>query len=324
MERKEIWSLVPHSGLRARLTQGDVLAGRYIVAGRLEARAGCDAYVVQDLDHKKHYTMLIPRREQEGGYATKRVNELVENAQCLLAHRDESLCLRDLLHVDGSWAFITDQWVRKSLAQIVTEQGALEERRVLLLMIDVARALRLAHSTGVFHGGFGPESVFIRPGDGHVALCGFGLFVPYESTGDDELTLTDGNSESYLSAYLSPEAVGGTDEPRGPQGDVWAFGLCLYFVLAGKLPFAEQSLSGITSAIQGLHPHQLRKLGLRPELRSILIGCLEQDPQERFTSLEPVLASLLSIHRGLDTVPDSTPDSCGARMLRWSKRLFRQ
>lgn len=318
-----MWSEIPHSGIRRRLNQGFVIERRYSVSGRLEARSLCDVYVVRDFVQQDHLTLLVPRREFEGGYNQSQYLSILEGAKRLLSLRSERQCLRALVELDGQFGLITDQWIRRSLVEIISESGPLPERRALSVMLGVARALNEAHDALVSHENLSPESIFVRPGDDHVVVCNFGLFPrPTSKDLDREVTLTETNSQAFLSPYFSPEQIS-KQHPTDAQTDIWSFGLCLYFALLGRLPFAGESLSGLTSNIDQFKVGDLEELQISPELRFLIIGCLQRQRQRRFPSMNQVIDQLQAIRQSQDTLPDTPPPSFRIRLSRWAARARR-
>jgi len=320
MQQKNIWSIAPSSGTRRRIRQGVTLAGRYKVVGRLPSQGRCDRYAVHDLITERHFTLILPRTEDEGGYTSAQRAELTGDALRLLTLGSSGICLIDVLDVGDQRGFLTDQWVRCSAAQMIDEYGAMDERRALHIMTQVAAVMMQAHAIGVTHKNLAPQCVFIRPGDEHAAVCDFGLFAPRsEPDSAGEFTLTEANTEIHLSPYLPPEVTDGELEAPDTQGDVWSFGVTLHYLVAGRLPFAHESLSAMTLSIPEVDPEQLTQMVASAGMRNVIMGCLQTDRSRRFRDMATVHQCLEALRQRAEDAA-GPPDSWARRVVNWSRR----
>ena len=149
----------------------------------------------------------------------------------------------------------------------------------------LASALAAAHAAGVVHRDLKPENVMITR-DGRVKLLDFGLAKWAESS-----TLTEQGVVVGTAAYMAPEQLRG--KKSGTAGDLWAFGVVLYQMLAGETPFGGER-KGMVHAILFEDPPALRDL--RPDvpeaLERIAARCLAKEPGERYPDASAILAEL--------------------------------
>ena len=124
---------------------------------------------------------------------------------------------------------------------------------------QLASALAAAHAAGVFHRDLKPENVMITR-DGRVKLLDFGLAKWAESA-----TLTEQGVVVGTAAYMAPEQLRGDES--GTAGDLWAFGVVLYQMLAGERPFGGER-KGMVHSILFEDPPSLRQL--RPDVPEAL------------------------------------------------------
>lgn len=130
---------------------------------------------------------------------------------------------------DGNDTFIAMELVGGGSLRERLRQGPLPVAEALGIARDVASALALAHRRGVFHRDVKPENLMFDE-DGVVKLMDFGLA---HATQASRMTMP--GSALGTAAYMPPESI---REGAGAPGDVFALGVTLHELLAGKLPFA--------------------------------------------------------------------------------------
>jgi serine/threonine-protein kinase len=153
------------------------------------------------------------------------------------------------------------------------------------LVGQLASALAAAHAAGIVHRDLKPENVIVLP-DGRVKLLDFGLARWVDAAG-----LTEEGIAIGTAAYMAPEQLRGAR--TGPAADLWALGVVVYEVLAGRRPFGGEQ-QGMVHAILHEEPAALREA--RPEapaaLERIVSRCLVKEPGSRWPSANDVLAEL--------------------------------
>lgn len=182
-----------------------------------------------------------------------------------------------------------------SLRDLIDEQSRLPIEAVLNVALDLADALTRAHRLGIVHRDIKPDNVLLAE-DGTPRLTDFGVAHMADRT---RLTQTGSVIGTY--AYLSPEACNGLELDE--RADIWSFGVMLFELLTGRVPFTGGGTAAILTAILTRPAPDLARLrpGTPPQLVNLIVQMLEKDRDRRISSVRLVGAELESIIRALDT-----------------------
>ncbi len=240
--------------------------------------------------------------------AIKRLHQAVvrENPDVLDRFLREGDALRQLNHpnivtirdmvVEAEQHYLVMEYVGGgSLRDLIDAQGRLPLEGVLNLALDLADALTRAHRLQIIHRDIKPDNVLLAE-DGTPRLTDFGV-----AHLSDRTRLTQTGSVIGTYAYLSPEACNGLELDE--RADIWSFGVMLFEMLTGRVPFQENSTAAILTAILTKPAPDLDRLrpGLPRPLVDLIYQMLEKDRQRRIPSVRLVGAELEALIRGLDT-----------------------
>jgi serine/threonine protein kinase len=166
-------------------------------------------------------------------------------------------------------------------------------------VFGIARQLLIGlaaiHGAGVLHRDFKSENVMLRlPGNGtgQAVIMDFGLAQLLEDAASLGPTTGIGAGSH---GYMAPEQI--DNLPLGPETDLFAFGVVMYEMLTGRLPFARDGLKATTSNLPDqvpTPPTQIRA-DLPPELDAFVLKCLSACPSHRYRTAERALAALARI-----------------------------
>lgn len=178
------------------------------------------------------------------------------------------------------------------LKNLLETSGKLNYKRCVNLAIDLADALTRAHRLNIIHRDLKPANILIGE-DGVLRLTDFGV----AHMGNKE-RVTDTNAVVGTVDYLSPEALRG--ESIDNRSDIWAFGVMLFEMLAGRRPFKGGSLTETIFAILTAPLPDLEVLSpdVPIALVDLIYRMLERDPQSRMSSVRHVGATLEDILHG--------------------------
>lgn len=224
--------------------------------------------------------------------ATFQVTPLLKNEYALREQLSERWAIRPLAqsHFQGRYALIYDLFSHRTLADSLslTPQTLAD---FLTRAIRLCAPLSQMHQQGLVHGDIKPANFFLTD-DGTFRLGGFGL-ASLASTAPLPPGLP---ASGGTLAYMSPEHTRRTAQQVTPLSDLYSFGMVLYALLTGKLPFgnadgghAEWVHHHVAS--EPPPPHLMRS-DVPPVLSAILLKLLEKSPQQRYQTVEGLQADL--------------------------------
>jgi Tol biopolymer transport system component len=176
--------------------------------------------------------------------------------------------------------------------------GAHDWREIVELMVGVADGLATAHEAGILHRDIKPANILIA-GGGYAKLADFGLAKVRETESDDSqtrlgATRTVPGVVLGTVAYMSPEQAAG--RPLDARSDVFSFGILLYELVTGRLPFSGPSTVETMHAIIHDAPPPVAETVPAP-LRMIIEKALEKKPAERYQSMRDLVVDLRRLLR---------------------------
>ena len=166
--------------------------------------------------------------------------------------------------------------------------GPLNVDEALKIARQITDALDAAHEQGIVHRDLKPANIKVRP-DGRVKVLDFGLAKTLTSRkpGGDAATTMVGTQPGLIvgtPAYMSPEQARG--EPVTRSADVWAFGVVIFEMLAGRHPFTSGSTTDVLAAILRETPDWDALPRKTPDaVMRLLQRCLEKDPRLRLRDI---------------------------------------
>jgi serine/threonine-protein kinase len=204
-----------------------------------------------------------------------------------------------------STEFIEGETLRRRLAT-----RRLSNNEIFEVAIQVGSALATAHAAGITHRDIKPENIMVRP-DGVVKVLDFGLakLTEVSTTGESAIDPTavtkkvvETNPGVVMGtvSYMSPEQARGA--PVDARTDIFSFGVVLYEMTAGRVPFEGSSFGDIITGIIGKKHQPLARYSpdVPAELERIVGKALAKDREERYQSIKDLLIDLRRLKQRLE------------------------
>ncbi len=285
--------------------------GPYRLTAQLGAGGMGSVYLAHDmrLGRKVALKLLDPGLTSENYTRTRFIRE----ARLASSLDHPNICT---IHEVGEAAgrlFIAMQYVDGQTLRQVIGGRPLALDSLLSISMQVSDALALAHEEGIIHRDIKPGNIIITA-RGQAKVLDFGLAKLLEKAEDEaETHLTMTGEVMGTPAAMSPEQARG--ERVDHRSDIFSFGVVMYEMATGQIPFSGKSRAEVVSALLK-EPHtpaaQLNK-EIPTRLSAIIDRALAKDPAERYPSMEDMSADLRRVVAeagGLDHVFSSS----GARL----------
>jgi serine/threonine protein kinase/tetratricopeptide (TPR) repeat protein len=277
----------------------------YRIVSKIGAGGMGEVYLAQDtrLDRK----VAIKFLHEEFSKDADKLNRFIQEAKAASAlNHPNILTVHEIGEVDGKNYIATELIDGKTLREHLSQKESLQLSAILKIGVQVSEALSAAHQAGIIHRDIKPENIMLRK-DGYAKVLDFGLAklsevgaVATEAAGSEDATRgfvkTNPGMVMGTVSYMSPEQARGKETDA--RTDIWSLGIVLYEMLAGKVPFAGETINHTIVSILEKEPPLLTNVPA--ELQRIVRKSITKDVDMRYQTAHDLLIDLKNLRRDLD------------------------
>lgn len=290
-------------------TPGEVI-GHYKILKRIGAGGMGEVYLAEDttLERKVALKVLLAEIAQD----EDRVRRFIQEAKAASAlNHPNILTVYEVGNFEDT-RYIVTEFIKGETLRERTKSAPLALRETLDVAVQVAAALNAAHEAGIVHRDIKPENIMLRA-DGLVKVLDFGLAKlsePPAVAGGFKNVDSEAQTRALVRtapgmimgtvSYMSPEQARGL--ATDARTDIFSFGVVLYEMLAGRLPFAGETMSDVMAAILRSEPAPLGDYvsEMPKELERIVGRTLRKNADERYQHVKDLLIDLRDLKQELE------------------------
>lgn len=261
-----------------------ILGGRYLVQDKIGAGGMATVYRGRDevLGRTVAIKTMLPQYAHDASFAAR----FKQEAQAAAALQSPYIVsVYDWGEADNTYYIVMEYLRGTDLKSGIRKHGALNCKKVAQIASQIAQALSVAHRHDIIHRDIKPQNIMVQP-DGNIKVMDFGIARAKNSQ------LTTDNSVLGTAHYVSPEQTQG--KPLGPTTDIYSLGIVMYEAVTGQVPF--QGDEAIAVALKQVNeqptPPSLINSQVDPALESIILKCMEKNPQQRYQSADDLNRAL--------------------------------
>jgi serine/threonine protein kinase/cytochrome c-type biogenesis protein CcmH/NrfG len=287
--------------------------GHYKILEKLGAGGMGEVYAATDLELERRVALKVLPKEMADNQ--ERLTRFRREAKTLASLSHPSIVtIYSVEHADGVH-FLTMELLRGHTLRELIPGGGVDVEKFFEIAIPLADALAAAHDQEVIHRDLKPSNVFVTETD-TIKVLDFGLakiqsseVQDVDTRGPTEVLTGEGRVLGTV-PYMSPEQLKG--QKIDERSDIFSFGIVLYQLATGDLPFNGSSSVEVQSSILRDTPTSVDELRreMPHHVGRIVAACLEKDPEQRYQSVKDIRNELVRLRDEVTTGErEATPTS---------------
>ncbi len=270
-------------------------------------------YKAEDTKLKRTVALKFLSPQAVGGEEEKK--RFIHEAQAAAALHHPNICT--VFEIDEAEGQTRQEPGKLFIAMAYLDGQSLKEKieakplkfdEAVDIAMQVADGLQEAHENGIVHRDIKSSNVMVMT-KGQAVLMDFGLAKQAGKT-----MLTKEGASMGTVAYMSPEQAQGTAADH--RTDIWSFGVMLYEMMTGQLPFRGDYEQAVVYSImnEDAEPMTGLRTGVPMELERIANKALAKNPEERYQNVTDMLIDLRSVAKELEVETSKTRVTTKARL----------
>jgi serine/threonine-protein kinase len=278
-----------------------LLEGLYHIERELGRGGMATVYLARDLRHDRAVAIKLLQPELTTPTSAERfLREIAITAKLQHPH---ILTLIDSGAADGLVYYVMPNVDGESLRERLIWEKQIAVDQAIRIAREVASALGYAHAQGVIHRDIKPENILLSAG--HAVVADFGIA---RAVGGGGQAITQVGLPLGTPAYMSPEQGAGRED-IDHRSDLYALGVVLFEMLAGRPPFVAPTVAKVIQLHLTEAPPRVSdfRSAIPPALDEIVKRALAKEPGQRFQSAKE-FEDALSLLGAVETIERATPN----------------
>ncbi|UCE06727.1 MAG: DUF2791 family P-loop domain-containing protein [bacterium] len=271
----------------------DKIISHYKIVEKLGEGGMGLVYKAEDTKLKRTVALkFLPSELTKNVKARKR---FIQEAQAASALDHPNICvIHEIDETEDGQMFICMAYYEGDTLEKKIEVGPLESNEIIDISIQVAQGLSKAHSHGIVHRDIKPGNIMITK-DGIIKILDFGL-----AKLAGQVRITQNGTTVGTVAYMSPEQARGEDVDH--QTDVWSYGVVMYEIVTGQLPFRGEYHQAVLYSIfnEEIEPLSCLRPEAPAELERIVKQALLKNKTDRYQNMAQLLDDLKTLKQDLE------------------------
>jgi eukaryotic-like serine/threonine-protein kinase len=279
---------------------GTVIAERYRLIRKLGEGGMGEVYLAEHVHIEKRVALKLLRPEVLSNQeALTRFKQEARSASSI--GHENIIGIDDFGTLSDGRVYLTMEFLEGApLSDMIDDPLPLD--RAINILVQTGRGLAAAHAKGIVHRDMKPENIYVTQREGRPdvpKILDFGIAKISGTDGNQHLTRT--GTIFGTPFYMSPEQALGQNIDH--RADIYAMGVIMYEVFTGTVPFKAESFMGIlTQHITVPPPPPMKRAmenarSLPPELEAVILRAMAKKADERYQSMNEVVAALTDIYR---------------------------